>query len=64
MPNTKTFNCTSVNSMTPAVARIMVSRKVDGSLDIQSTLEPEESVQLLDEAMEEIDGQRLPPDGE
>ena len=63
MATVKTFNLPSCSVLSvPATARVVVSRKVDGSLDIQSTLEEEDTINLLDEAMEAIDGQRLPPD--
>lgn len=52
-----------VHSPRPAIARILVERGVNGSVHVTSTLEEAEtSVQLLDEAMEALDGQRLPPE--
>jgi len=54
-----------ISSPRPATARVLVERGVNGDLHISSTLGgEEETVQMLDEAMEAIDGQRLPPDGE
>jgi hypothetical protein len=53
-----------VSSPRPATARVLVERTLGGTLIISSTLDSEEStIQMLDEAMEAIDGQRLPPTG-
>jgi hypothetical protein len=46
----------------PATARVLLEKGVDGKWDLSSTLKPEETIEALDQAMESIDGQRLPPD--
>jgi hypothetical protein len=46
----------------PATARVLLELGVDGKWDISSTLKQEETIEALDQAMESIDGQRLPPD--
>jgi hypothetical protein len=52
-----------VSSPRPASARILIERSVNGEVHISSTLaNEEETIQFLDEAMECIDGQCLPPD--
>lgn len=67
MPNTKKFGMSlaEISSPRPATKRILIEVGVDGSISVSSTLpDAETTVQLLDEAMESVDGKRLPPDGE
>ena len=60
---TLTVNLGSISPYTtPAVARVVVSLKVDGSYEIDSTTGKEETIDMLDKALECIDGQRLPPE--
>lgn len=63
MRTNKTFNLTAVNATTPAVSRVMVSVGVDGTLHIDSTEDESETIDILDRAMEAIDGHRVPPNG-
>lgn len=59
------MSLSQISSFWPATKRILVEVGTSGELRISSTLESEEdTIQLLDEAMEAIDGQRMPPDGE
>lgn len=59
------MSLSEIHSPRPAVARVLIERSINGDLHISSTLsDGETTVQILDEAMEAIDGQRLPPDGE
>jgi hypothetical protein len=51
----------SLGTPVPATARILVELKVGGKVHITSTLEDEKTtIDLLDKAMEAIDGPRLP----
>ena len=54
---------TAIQSNHPATARVLVEVRVNGEFLITSTLGEPETVDLLDKAMEAIDGQRLPPEG-
>jgi hypothetical protein len=62
---TKTFNLSraQVSSQRPATLRVLLEVDVSGTLHISSTTEEEKTIEVLDRAMEAIDGQRLPPDG-
>ena len=56
------LSLSEVPSPRPATARVLIERRVDGQFELRSTLSPEETIEVLDGAMESIDGQRLPPD--
>jgi hypothetical protein len=60
---TKTFNLTlsQIHSARPATKRVLVEISVSGDVHISSTTEEEDTINILDKAMEAIDGQRLPP---
>jgi hypothetical protein len=51
-----------VPSHRPAVERILVERRINGALIITCSHGQDAGMKLLDEAMEAIDGQRVPND--
>jgi hypothetical protein len=60
---TKTFNMTlsQIHSARPATQRVLIEVSPNGDIHISSTIGADNTVKLLDQAMEGIDGQRLPP---
>lgn len=62
----KSFNeeLWTISDRQPATARVLVWRDISGQLHLRSTVDEKETIDILDGAMESIDGQRFPPNGD